>query len=210
MFCLPLTLALVWLVRCVIARPLALHAPDAGDFHLKDYHVLSETPAAPSYWFKAAFSALIGSFSHVVWDSFTHEGGWSAQRVSFIQRHLFDVGSYPVHVFKLLQHGGSVVCGLLTILMLYHIGKRRLLLRWAGQQKPFTYQPSLRSQRLLWGTVAAFAVIGVIFGRVMNGPPQPWFSLYNWGHIFLKAACFTFVGLCVGCALSTRQIPKDG
>lgn len=211
-FCLPLTMFVVWLVRRVIIRPLALHAPDGGEFHLKDYRVLAETPLTLSDWLKVVVSALIGSFSHIIWDSFTHETGWAAQRISFIQRHLFSVGDSHIHVFKLLQHGGSIVCGLLSIFLLYQIGKRRLLLRWADKVSPSAkHQPSLSSQRILWGTVVTFALVGAVLGRVMIGQPKPWFSLYNWGHIFLKTVYFTFAGLCMGCVLCERQMKrKDG
>src|SRR5438067_1960438 len=79
LFCLPVTLLLTWLVTRLVARPLALHLPEGGAFHLRDFHVLSETSRRPRYWLKVAPSALLGSFSHIGWDSFTHSAGWSAQ-----------------------------------------------------------------------------------------------------------------------------------
>jgi hypothetical protein len=77
----------------------------------------------PLRWPIAVFSILIGAWTHIAWDSFTHETGWTTARVAAL--------SAPVSVFgwdtptsHLLQYLSSVF-GLLVLGLWY----RRMILR---------------------------------------------------------------------------------
>ncbi|MCM3716601.1 DUF4184 family protein [Halalkalibacter oceani] len=59
------------------------------------------------------YSALFGMLTHVVWDSFTHLGGFIVTRLSFLT-YSFQLFGFSIPVFKLLQHG-STVAGLVAI-----------------------------------------------------------------------------------------------
>src|SRR5262249_55074618 len=50
-------------------------------------------------------SLAVGAFSHVAWDSLTHENGWVVERVPALSASL---GHGP-RVYKVLQHGSTVV-----------------------------------------------------------------------------------------------------
>src|SRR4051812_8093084 len=73
-YCLPLTLAIILLLNRVVAAPLAAHLPDGGSFHLRDLRALA-APMSMQEWLRAADSALLGSFSHIFLDAFTHKRG---------------------------------------------------------------------------------------------------------------------------------------
>src|SRR5205814_3698742 len=70
-YCLPLTLALVFAINRT-APVIAAHLPDAGPLHLRDMRALG-APMNVRAWLIAAASALIGSFSHIALDAFTHK-----------------------------------------------------------------------------------------------------------------------------------------
>jgi len=60
---------------------------------------------APSQlWFAVPLSLLIGSGTHVFWDSFTHETGWFVERSSFLQMKLFSHDGHSFRVYRLLWH----------------------------------------------------------------------------------------------------------
>ena len=60
---------------------------------------------APSQlWFAVPLSLLIGSATHVFWDSFTHETGWFVERSSFLQMKLFSHDGHSFRVYRLLWH----------------------------------------------------------------------------------------------------------
>lgn len=52
----------------------------------------------------AALGILVGAFTHIVWDSFTHGYGWSVSRLTMLQTYLLTVREYEIHVHNLLQH----------------------------------------------------------------------------------------------------------
>lgn len=65
-------------------------------------------------------SLLIGAGTHRLWDGFTHRDGWAVAHIASLQVHVVDVGSYQVTVFKLLQHGSTLVgFGVLAVVYLF-------------------------------------------------------------------------------------------
>jgi hypothetical protein len=71
----------------------------------------------PDEWLYAAPAILIGVWSHLVWDSFTHADGWMVHRVSALSAPLV-LGSYLEPVYHLLQYLSSVV-GLFVLALWY-------------------------------------------------------------------------------------------
>lgn len=65
-------------------------------------------------WISVAVSLLVGTVTHVLWDSFTHKGAPAVELLPILQAHLFSVGTYTVYVFKLLQHLSTAI-GLLLL-----------------------------------------------------------------------------------------------
>jgi hypothetical protein len=63
-----------------------------------------------------AINILLGACTHVAWDSFTHQADVMVLAIPALQQKLFDLGSYPIHVFKLLQHLSTAI-GLLVVML---------------------------------------------------------------------------------------------
>jgi hypothetical protein len=84
---------------------------------------LERFQAQPLHWPLAMLSILIGSWTHLVWDSFTHERGWTAARIEALSApvSLFGWDTATSHV---LQYVSSVF-GLVVMLW----WSRRLLQR---------------------------------------------------------------------------------
>src|SRR5882672_5707423 len=59
-----------------------------------------------SFWL-ATFSLLIGIWSHVFWDSFTHGDGWIVGQLSILQTPLFQFGGRTARVCHLLWYASS-------------------------------------------------------------------------------------------------------
>jgi len=133
-WCMPWTLLAVWLVRRVIAEPLALHLPDCGPFRLREYGRLACADDGPSYWARAAWSSVVGSWSHVIFDSFTHQHGWIVDHTPLLQG---PVPGTSIPFYIALNHGGTVFGGAFTLALLYSIGKRHRLADWQGPAAPF-------------------------------------------------------------------------
>ncbi|WP_211747737.1 DUF4184 family protein [Paenibacillus sp. Marseille-Q4541] len=63
------------------------------------------------------YSALLGMITHVVWDSFTHKGGFMAVRWGILQETI-SISTFDIPVYKLLQHG-STLLGLFIIFICF-------------------------------------------------------------------------------------------
>ena len=61
---------------------------------------------------------FIGVVSHIVWDSFTHQGRPLVEVFSWLQLVLFNIDDYPVYGYRLLQHL-STLFGLAFLLYLF-------------------------------------------------------------------------------------------
>ena len=57
---------------------------------------------------KVAASVGLGALTHVVWDSFTHEGAFVVSHVAILQADVFTVGGYTFCGYKILQHLSSI------------------------------------------------------------------------------------------------------
>ena len=66
------------------------------------------------------YSAWLGMATHVIWDSFTHQGGFMVLRWSLLQETL-SISTYDLPVYKILQHG-STLFGL-TIILLFSLSR---------------------------------------------------------------------------------------
>ncbi len=55
-----------------------------------------------------AYSAIIGMLTHLLWDAFTHRTGFVVQAVPILQQAI-SIGGLQVPVYKILQHGTTLV-----------------------------------------------------------------------------------------------------
>jgi hypothetical protein len=105
----------------------------------------------------AAVSVLIGSWTHIGWDAFTHNGAWAVSRIAFLREPLFRIGGTDFPGYYILQQlstfGGSVL--LLAAYLLWLQRQRR-----ASPTSPASF--SERGRYLVLATIAAIALIVAI------------------------------------------------
>lgn len=203
--CLPLTLVLTWLIKRVVAGPLAAHLPDAGPFHLRDYGRLDawRSPSGAAGWIILVVSALVGALSHVLIDSFTHGFGWVVQNVDALRSEAFLLPEWgtgrPVYVHDLLQVGGTVLGAAITIWCLHHIGRRRLIRSW------YPSSPSLEATPASRRVLTLASVIGLVVGFVVGALSAGFGGAQDF---IIRVAGVTFVGLLIGCVGARRSMTR--
>lgn len=69
-------------------------------------------------WHIVIISILIGVFSHIFWDSFTHEQGYFVQTIPALRNSL-DLWVWQIPFFKILQHSFTLLGGLIIAFALY-------------------------------------------------------------------------------------------
>lgn len=122
-FCLPAGFLLVLLFQKVLKRPLLVLFPASHQARLYPY--------AQGFHFKPAsrfalilFSLLIGSATHLLWDSFTHKTGWVVRHVPRLTVPAVAIGGEHIAMYKLLQYGSSIL-GLVVVVLAYFTWLRK-------------------------------------------------------------------------------------
>ena len=94
-------LAFLWLLRLPLAAPLGAEA------RAKCLGALERFGSRPLNWALAPLSILIGAWTHLVWDSFTHQDGWMVLRISALSAPV-SFFSYTGELCHVLQYASSV------------------------------------------------------------------------------------------------------
>lgn len=208
LLCLPLSLALYWVITRLVAQPLARHLPRLGDFALEEYGLLAAQPRALSHWMTVAMSIVVGAGTHLAWDLFTHGGSWIGDYVPWLAHTVFTVGGHRVVGSSLLWVVSTVGGGLLTLRILRDIGRHRRLREWAERREPGSTAridagapPATRS---FWPIVVVFTVVGAIVAYLTRPPDFFWHDKATWVLVFLRTTALGFIGLCLASLLERR------
>src|SRR5512146_1608850 len=97
-----LLLIFVWLLRGPLAAPLGPAS------QAKCFGALERFGSQPLNWLLAPLSLLIGAWTHLAWDSFTHPDGWLVLRVSALSAPV-SLSSYTGQLCHVLQYVSSLV-----------------------------------------------------------------------------------------------------
>lgn len=201
----PLTVLLTILTKRVIAGVLGPHLPDGGRFRLRDYGRLSAwtVPRTPQRWAVLVVSALIGCYSHLVLDSFTHNWGYAAGLLGITGVEAFSlslgIASRTIYLVDLLQLGGSIVGVVIAVVLLRTIGDRRLLA--SSYPAADGLEPTRESRRTLWFVTAAVTVAGLASGAIpaLNGGQH---------DVLFRSVDSAFVGLLFGAVLARPKMTR--
>jgi hypothetical protein len=131
---------------------------------------------------KIVLGLVLGSLTHVAWDSFTHEYGFGVNRFAALSATVGEGHWYALPVFKILQHGSGLLgLGLLGLAALHH---RRL---W-----PVVKPRQLVILLLFIGLAAGLALGSVLIQR---GVPTAIRGLGKFlGYLVVRFAFFTLAG----------------
>jgi len=209
--CLPVTLALAWIVRRCLARPLVTHLPDCGAFHLRDYEALASGRTTATSLAKDVVSALVGSFSHLALDGLTHPTGWAVEAMPVLATSGVVVLGHVVPLYGLLQLALTLVLGAVAVLLLRMIGSRRMLVRAeAREAEARALGPTRVSRLALWLPVLVGTVVGAGVGLASLDLGDLETFLRTSVRAYFRWSGVASVGLVMGCLLSARHLGTAG
>ncbi|EQB3101620.1 DUF4184 family protein [Clostridium botulinum] len=124
---LPLCFILAYLFHRIIKKPLIAHGPKPIDSWyyntaLKPWRINSLAQVLVF-----SYSAIIGMITHVFWDSFTHKGGKFVILFEGLRKNI-EILNYDIPVYKILQHGSTLLGVIFIILYIY--SKRNKRINW--------------------------------------------------------------------------------
>lgn len=160
LFDVPVGLVLLWLFHALAKWPLLSALPESLQRRLiKPAQGFSFGPL--KHFGLILLSLLVGSITHVIWDSFTHDYGWSVQQFAFLS---IPVGGTPL--YTILQNLGTISgIGILTY----------WFIKWLptapqSNQLPVRFSRKVRAIFVALATLALAGVEGaIIYSRIVTG-----------------------------------------
>ncbi len=135
-FDLPVALISLFLFHYLVRDTLIDHLPD---FLRKKYTVfyrMNWFEYARKRWYVVLYSAVIGIFSHLFWDAFTHAPGYFVKYIPFLKEELliFNVKIPSYDFMQLLSSGFGAL--IIAIVILWPSGQKFTI---RSNQKPLRY-----------------------------------------------------------------------
>src|SRR5690606_111807 len=98
-FCLPLTLLLAFIFHIIVRNDLIDNLPPVLKNRLVVFKHFQWTEYFKSNVLVVLVSSLFGVITHIIWDSFTHQHGYSVEAIDALQ-HKFMLVGLDVPVYK--------------------------------------------------------------------------------------------------------------
>jgi hypothetical protein len=158
-FCVPVTVAVSWLIARVLAPVIPDHLPQIGQLRLPDFRGLATHQFR---WFVTPMSAAVGALTHVGLDSFTHQWGWFAQHWDWyaepsIPLLLIDRMITP---YRALQYLGHIVLTAWVLRTLWRNGQQRWYTKRANTVP--RYQATATTHLILWVPAATATALNAV------------------------------------------------
>lgn len=164
-FNLPLIFLLSYLFHKIVKNQFNEHSPKPLDSWFKTIAEQNWSINSISTLFIFIYSALIGIFSHILWDSFTHINGFFVTRISLFNETIIK----NIPLYKILQHL-STLLGLIIILIfnsLLLVGA--LLFFMHGSFEMFPTPEDQEGIRIVFGSLSfIFLIIEIILIRLIK------------------------------------------
>ncbi len=150
LFCLPVSLAVLWIFQSVMKLPLISLAPERHQERLAIMAPFRWRPAGR--FILIVCSVLLGTFSHIAWDAFTHDRGFVVRNLPKLRTPALEEFGSTRPLYNVLQHGSSLL-GMALLIIWYWLWFRR-----APQQPP----PYLKTARRGWIAASILIIAGSI------------------------------------------------
>jgi hypothetical protein len=124
-FDLPVTLLSLFLFHLLVRDSLIRALPEYLRLKYSVYLGLDWISYARKNWLIVVVSALVGIFSHIFWDAFTHAPGYFVRYIPYLQQTIL-VFNVPIPSYDLLQLLSSFIGGVLILAYLLWPGNEVL------------------------------------------------------------------------------------
>jgi hypothetical protein len=183
-WCLPITLLGTRIVRGLLAEPVGAQLPEPYGSQVR---ALARSMHS---WRVTISSALLGGFSHVLMDSFTHRHGWGYEHIGWLHAH---VGA-GWQVADVLQYVGHTLGTLVCMLLVARLCAAQRVSAWNGSRDSLS--ATLIPQPWFWLALALVACVSLAITVLMiaRGDSLP-VAIIRGSYVAFGALCFIAFGL---------------
>ena len=119
-FDLPLGLLTAFVFHNLIRNHLFANLPKMLKSRFMKYTNFNWNSYSKTNWFVVIISILIGTISHIFWDSFTHDTGYFVKTIPFLSNSM-ELLDYRIPVLKILQHSSTLVGAFIICISIYKL-----------------------------------------------------------------------------------------
>lgn len=134
-----------------------------------------------------AISLLLGAWTHIAWDGFTHRTGWVVQQIPTLRHLAISLGVANLAGYVVLQHLSSLV-GIVILAVAY--------VRWIKRQAPLPAS-SGASDGWRYATCAALVVVAGIVALLLAFHEDPPFGGLRAARLFVFSCAVNLVTVAV-------------
>ena len=121
-FDLPLGILIAFLFHNIVRNSLLENLPKEFKLRFVKFMTFDWNTYFKANWLIVFLSLLIGTFSHLLWDSFTHQGGYFVENFA-VFTNIVNIHGFQMPVYKILQHLSTLIGGLIILLTVYKMPK---------------------------------------------------------------------------------------
>ena len=116
---LPMAIIFAILFHTFAKRPLLSNLPVYFQKRLQAFYELDFIEYLKKNWLMFLVSTIIGVYSHILWDDFTHINGYFVRNMDFFLTEV-SCCNLTLPVFKILQHSSTIIGGLIVLLYFHY------------------------------------------------------------------------------------------
>lgn len=143
-FDLPVGICLAWIFHNLIRNTLYDNLPAPLASRLQSFKQFDWHHYFTNNVFVVMVSVLTGAISHLLWDGFTHEGGYAVNSILAL-RNTISVNGTAFPLYKMLQHASTLAGGLVILIYLFKL-------------PPHAYHVPKTFKRY-WATIALLTIV---------------------------------------------------
>ncbi|AEB76555.1 DUF4184 family protein [Clostridium botulinum] len=121
-FDIPIVFIMAFLWHCIIKKTFILSLPDPFDKKLSYFLNKKADVFNIKYVITFVVSTLVGVYSHILWDAFTHKTGFFVTRIALLSNNI-KIMHFNIPIYKILQHGSTLIATVYIIIYVFSIMK---------------------------------------------------------------------------------------
>ena len=173
-FDLPLGLLLAFIFHNIVRNSLFENLPTFLKSRFSIFKPFDWNQFFYKNWWVVILSILIGTASHLFWDSFTHNHGYFVKAIPSLT-NIIDIFEIQIPIFKILQHSSTLIGGLVIALAFYKLP---------------TYNNINNKINLKYWTIFAGLTLTIISIRFLSG-----LEIKQYGNVIVTAISAGIISL---------------
>lgn len=175
-FDLPLGILIAFIFHNIIRNSLYDNLPLFLKSRLSVFKQLNWNYYFVKNWIIVIISIIIGAFSHIFWDSFTHFDGYFVKKIPILSKTVA-LNSIDVPIVKILQHSSTIIGAFIIGFSIFKI--------------PIHNTEKQNINLKYWSTIIVLIII-IISPKLING-----LELHQYGNLIVSVISAFFLSLMI-------------